>query len=219
MSLWDYLLPWKSIPNMIHDVKDASKYTGKDKNASIFGAIGKYADPGGALLGDKWMNFWHGTVPEQVNQSLEPLNKFNRKYLDPIAKIVPKDSKLQNVPDFVQAKGGDVAAAISGAILGGGALLGGMGAGSASGGGAAGSGTAAPSSSGGMFNFGQMDWHDPNTYVNLYQQYGGLLNQGQGQQQPQQSPALMAMTDPAEQQRRYLEMLQTYGYHPSGLLG
>ncbi len=127
MSVWDYLLPWKAVPNMIKDVKDVAKPSGKNEHGSIVGAIGKYADPGGALLGDRWMEFWHERVPAKVNEYLEPVGEFHRKYLDPIAMAAPEDSKLQKVPDFVQAKGGDSVAAVLGAIYGLPAIFGAMG--------------------------------------------------------------------------------------------
>jgi len=180
MSFWDYVLPWKAVPNMVRDVKEASDLDGKNKNKSIFGAIGKYADPGGALLGDRWMDFWHERVPERVNEYLQPVGAFHRKYLDPIAMALPEDHKAQKVADFGENKGGDALAAVL-AMYFGGAALGGL-SGFGGGGGAGGAG-----GGGGGFgglNFGSMNWSDPNTYMQMAQ----LMPQQQQQAPPPPPP-------------------------------
>jgi hypothetical protein len=147
MNVLDYFLPWKSIPAMIKDVKGTSDAKGKDRHDSVFGSIGKYGDPFGALMGKKWQNFFHGTIPREVNRALEPVGKFHRQYLDPVAMSLPKDHSLQRIPDWVQAKGGD-ASAIVGGLVAGGAALGAAGAG---GGGGGAAGGAAGAGGGGGF--------------------------------------------------------------------
>jgi len=184
MSFWDYTLPWKAIPNMAKDVSKAWKGTGSNRHDSFLGAIGKYADPGGALLGDKWMDFAHGTIPREVNRALEPVGEFHRDNLDPLYKVWG-DTKLgKAITDQGVNKGGDWSALITGGVLGAGALGGAGGAAtptpaapSAGAGSGAGSGT-----SGG--SFGSMNWSDPNTYMTLAQ---NMPQQG-GATAPQETP-------------------------------
>lgn len=163
MSFLDYVLPWKAVPNMIKDVKKASSMDGKGKYDSVWGAIGKYADPGGALMGDKWMDFFHGKIPREMNRAVQPWNEFHMKYLDPLAMsgVTPDGMR-----DAAKYKGADVTAAALGATALG--MFSGLGAGG-SGGGVGGPG----GGSGSM-------WADPNTYM-------GLL-QSPNQQQPQAGP-------------------------------
>lgn len=279
MSLWDYLLPWKAIPNMAKDVKKAWEGEGKNRHDSVFGAIGKYGDPFGALMGDNWMEFFHEKIPREVNRAMEPAVQLGHN-LNPLyhyGKSNDSDT-LNAVHDFGSNKGGDVLAAVLGAVAGGGALLGGAGAGAGGGAGGAGasafgpyaggyafpggssfggmsaygpyagsyalpassqlgagfggsavanglagggaaSGAASGGASGGFSNpFANADWGDPQTYMDLYQQYGSLLPQQQ-QQQQQQPQGLLNMTDPEEERQRYLARLNSYGYPTYGLLG
>lgn len=182
MSVWDYVLPWKAIPNMVKDVKDASSLDGKgkDKYDSVFGAIGKYADPAGALLGDKWMDFWHGEIPAKMNQAVRPWNEFHMKYLDPVAMAggMPKEME-----DAAKYKGADVTAAALGATALGMMLGGAAGAGGGAGGGGAGGGTGGGASS----------------MVNPWQQAAGQLGsmlQEAGKPQPLQPQAGQGMGGP-----------------------
>lgn len=136
MSLGDYLLPWKAVPNMVKDVRATFDGGKKGRHDSFVGAIGKYADPGGALLGDKWMNFAHGTVPREVNRALEPVGQAHRN-VDPIYQFGGKNSELgRSITGLGMNKGGDISALITAGVLGAGALGGGgAGASSSSGGG------------------------------------------------------------------------------------
>lgn len=178
MSFWDYVLPWKAIPNMVEDVKKASKTSGKGKYDSVFGAVGKYADPGGALLGDKWMDFFHGTVPREVNRAFQPFMDFNREKLDPIYRFGGKEAVGPEFKNITSTKGGDLNALAAAITFGAGALGGGAGGAGGGGSGGGGFGSSMPWNQ----NWGAMDWSDPSTYMNLYQQYGGMMPQGQGQQ-------------------------------------
>ena len=182
MSLGDYLLPWKAIPNMIRDVKDAGggSKDGEDgkrerNHSSVVGAIGKYADPVGALLGDSWMDFWHDRLPTKLNEyasgiaQKDPFIQLDRKY-----GLGQKGSPLRGVSNFAEDRPADTTALVLGAIFGGGAALGGAG------GGSAGGGASAGGSSGG---FAGLNWSDPNTYMQLAQ----AMPQ-QGAQQPPPAP-------------------------------
>lgn len=195
MNLGDYLLPWKAIPNMIKDVKEVAKPSGKNKHGSIVGALGKYGDVAGMLLGDKWMNFVHERIPEQVNETLQPVNHMLNK-VDPIRMFAPEDSKLQKLPDFVENKGGDSLAAALAAAFGAAALFGG--------------GSAAPTSSGGMFDFGSYDWTDPNTYIKMSKM---MPRQQQGMMQQPSNP--MYKNAQAQQSPTTLQdLLRVYGLEP-----
>jgi len=191
MSFWDYLLPWKAIPKMVDEVKDASTTKGKGKYDSPLGVIGKYGDPFGALLGDNVQNFMHSTIPREANRAMQPWNELHMKYLDPLTMsgVVGKTGT-----DAAKYKGADLTAlALGGTALGmamggaGGAGAGGGGAGGGAGGSGTG-GSGAPWSQ----NWGAMDWSDPNTYMQLGQQYGGMMPQGgqQPQQEPPRNPGL-----------------------------
>lgn len=209
MNLGDYLLPWKAIPNMIKDVKEVAKPSGKNKHGSIVGALGKYGDVAGMLLGDKWMNFVHERIPEQVNETLQPVNHMLNK-VDPIRMFAPEDSKLQKLPDFVENKGGDSLAAALAAAFGAAALFGGGGA-AAAGGGTPMTGSPAPTSSGGMFDFGSYDWTDPNTYIKMSKMMP-RQQQGMMQQQPSNQ---MYMNAQAQQGPMTLQdLLRVYGLEP-----
>lgn len=202
MNLLDYILPWKAIPNMIKDVKEVAKPTGKNKHGSIVGALGKYGDVSGMLLGDNWMNFVHERVPAKVNETLQPVNHMLNK-VDPIRLFAPEDSKMQGLPDFVENKGGDSLAAALAAAFGAAALFGGGGAAAA--GGSSASASPAPASSGGMFNFSGADWSDPNTYIRMSKM---MPRQQQGMmQQPTQKtiPELGPMPNSLQ------ELLKLYG--------
>jgi hypothetical protein len=191
MSFWDYTLPWKAVPNMAKDVKKAWKGTGKNRHDSFVGAIGKYADPGGALLGDKWMDTFHGKIPREVNRALEPVGEFHRDNLDPLYKVWGDTKFGKAVTDQAVNKGGDWSAVITGGVLGAGALGGGAAgggaggsaapAGGAGGAGGAGAGGGTSGTSGGSFgNFGSMDWSSPSTYMKFAQnmpQQGGATAQ------------------------------------------
>lgn len=194
MNLGDYLLPWKAIPNMVKDVKAASKTKdedGKKNYDSVFGAIGKYADPFGALLGDNWMDFWHGTVPREVNRIGSDFSEFHREKLDPIWRLGGKravggyDGDFYNITD---TKSGDISAAILASVLGGMAL------GGAAGGSSGGSGFSNP------YNFSNMDWTNPQTYTRLQ----GMMPQQQ-QQMQYQPPNLYE-----EARKRELERKRQY---------
>jgi hypothetical protein len=134
MSFGDYVLPWKAIPNMIRDVKDAGGKgkDGKKNHGSVVGAIGKYADPFGALLGDRWMEFAHERLPTQMNEwgsgiaKHDPFIQLDRKY-----GLGQKGSPLRGVSNWAQDRPADTAAIVTGAVLGGGALAGAWGGGSA----------------------------------------------------------------------------------------
>lgn len=139
MSFWDYVLPWKAIPNMAKDVKAAWSGDGKNRHDSFVGAIGKYADPFGALLGEDVQNFMHGTIPREINRALEPVGKFHRDNLDPIYKVAGDTEWGKAITDQGVNKGGDWSALIAAAVAGAGAAAGGA-AGSASGAGGAGAG-------------------------------------------------------------------------------
>lgn len=186
MSLGDYLLPWKAVPNMIRDVKDAG---GKGSgHKSVVGAVGKYADPFGALLGKNVQEFMHEKIPTQVNESLsgiakkDPMIRFDRKY-----GLGQKGSPLRSVSNWAQDKPGDTAAIVTGAILGGGALAGAWGGGAAggAGGGAAGGGTAAPAQAG---------WTQ---YARLGA--GGMQQQPQQQQPPPPMAQALRQEPPMEE--------------------
>lgn len=169
MSLGDYLLPWKAVPNMIRDVKGTfDDKKGKGRHDSFIGAIGKYADPIGALLGDNWMEFWHEKVPREVNRALEPVGEFHRDYLDPIWIAGGKNTDWgKSITDLGTSKGGDFSALIGGAVVGAGAL-GGAGAGGA-GGGAGGAG------GGGGSMFGQFGGFNPMSMMGQQQPPQGLI--------------------------------------------
>jgi len=138
MGLLDYILPWKAIPNMARDVKSAFGGEGKNRHDSFLGAIGKYADPAGALMGDKWMNFFHGTIPREVNRALEPVGQFHRN-LDPIYQFGGKNTQVgRDITNLGMGKGGDISALVAAAVVGGGAL---GGAGGGAGGGSSGWGS------------------------------------------------------------------------------
>lgn len=169
MSFFDYVLPWKAIPNMIKDVKGASSTKGGKKYDSVFGAIGKYADPAGALFGDKWMNFFHGTVPREMNRAIQPWNEFHMKYLDPLAMAGVTPQEMRDVGKY---KGADATAAALGATALG--MFSGIG---GAGGGGGGSG-------GGI---GSMNWQDPNTYMGLLQ-FPGQSPQQDAQPGPVYAP-------------------------------
>ena len=186
MSFLDYVLPWKAVPNMIRDVKAAGGGSKDDENGkrrrnhgSVVGAIGKYADPAGALLGDSWMNFWHNRLPTKMNEyasgvaQKDPMIQFDRKY-----GLGQKGSPLRGVSNFAEDRPADTTAMVLGAIFGGGALLGGAGGAGGGGGTAAGSGNI---------------WANPNTYM----QFANAIPQQQPQQQP--PPSLIARQPTAAQ--------------------
>lgn len=159
MSIGDYLLPWKAIPNMIRDVKGAG---GKDnKHGSVVGAIGKYADPVGALFGDRWMEFFHERIPSKMNEysssiaRRDPSIQLDRKY-----GFGQQGSPLRPVSNWAQNRPADTTAMVVGAVVGGGAIAGGAGSGSA-GGGAAGGTAAGGGAGGGGFNFGSLMGMNP----------------------------------------------------------
>lgn len=215
MSFWDYVLPWKAIPNMIDDVKDAASTKGKGKYDSVFGAIGKYADPAGAVMGEDVLNFAHGTVPREVNRAFQPFMDFNREKLDPIYRFGGKEAVGPEFKGITSTKGGDLNALAAAITVGAGALGGGAG---GAGGSGSGGGFQAPWSQ----DWGAMDWSNPQTYMQLQQQYGGMMPRGQQQQaqaQPPQQGLLYPQMNPEEERRRRLEELRAYGYGTTGLLG
>lgn len=167
MSFWDYTLPWKAIPNMAKDVKKAWGTEGKGKHDSFVGAIGKYADPFGALMGEDVQKFAHETVPREVNRALQPVGEFHRDNLDPIYKVAGDTEWGKAITDQGVNKGGDWSAIIGGGAIAG-TALGGGGAGGAGGG----------SSGGGLFGGG--GGSAQSNYAQLLRG-GGMMPQ---QQQP-----------------------------------
>ena len=136
----------------------------------------KQADPTYWLLGGKRYGKIHEflakTGPEQTNRILKPIASFHRKYLDPLQWFVPKDSSLQQAPDYAENKSGDVIAAVLGAYAGGAAL------GGAGGGGSGGSsgGFNAMNMMGGMPNMGSQQQQPPRMMARTY--IPGLLDFG-----------------------------------------
>lgn len=218
MSIGDYLLPWKAIPNMIRDVKEAGggSKDGKGKegeegskkrqrnHSSVVGAVGKYADPLGALFGDRWMEFFHERLPSQMNEyasgiaQKDPFIQADRKW-----GLGRKGSPLRGVSNFAEDRPADTTALVLGSIFGGGALAGGMGGGSAGGGGGAAAGGGTSGGGFGGFNFANMNWQDPNTYMQLM----GNMPGGQQQQVP-----------PAQQPRPVPRPVRPSGAAPSSSL-
>lgn len=211
-SYWyDALIPWKSIPNMAKDVKKAWNGEGKDRHDSFLGAIGKHADPFGALLGEDVQGFLHDTVPREANRALEPVGEFHRDNLDPMYKLFGDTEWGKAITDQGVNKGGDWSALITGAVLGGGALAGG-GAGGSSGGGAAGMSPYGPYASGYQLPAGGgsggagatpagggMNWSDPNSWMQMAR---GMPSQ----QQPMQTqPSQESVLEELERRRRERE--------------
>lgn len=197
-----FLKPWKVI---LDALKGSKKNIKKDDHSSFLGPIGKLTDPIAITTGrdSGYSELVHEKIPLKMNTAAEPFVKLGH-YGNPLYWYGKKSDNgmLNSVHDLGENKGADIAGLVAGAIFGGSALFGGAG-GAEAGGGAgagvgggtgAGGGTAASSGSsgGGMFSgwdFGSMDWTDPNTYMRLSQM---APKQQQQQQPPPQRRGMMA---------------------------
>jgi hypothetical protein len=187
MSLWDYLLPnpleqfkraWKETKEAATDVK------GKDKHRSVFSGFGRLTDPLSFMLGKDYTDIVHYKIPRAANSAMEPFVQAGH-YGNPVywyGKETDND-QLNWLHDLGNAKGADILATVLGGVAAGGAMGGAGGAGGAGAGGASGgsAGGASGGSTGGLFDFGSMDWTNPDTYM----QFARSAPSG-GQQQPQQ---------------------------------
>lgn len=158
------LKPWELINQGIQETKDAWNGEGKNRHDSFLGPLGRYTDPMTMLLGKKYANFVHGTIPRELNRAAEPLVQFGHNF-NPLYWYGKRtgNETLNAIHDKGLNKGADIAGMVVGSIFGGGALGGAMGGGSSGGaGGSAGS------------------------YGSQFMQMPGLL--GSTPQQPQQRP-------------------------------
>jgi hypothetical protein len=142
----------------------------------VVGAVGKYADPFGALLGKNVQEFMHEKIPTQVNESLsgiakkDPFIRADRKY-----GFGRKGSPLRSTSNWARDKPGDTTALVLGALAGGSALAGAFGGGAAGG---AGGGAAGGGAAGGTAAPAQAGWTQ-------YAQMAQMMPQGQQQPPPQ----------------------------------